>query len=186
MLGVHTIAGRDLLPHHYLGRGDAALVERVNELLHPLWSGDDDVAREQHRAFVERRLIRWRRGWPDLVEQIRAGSSDAAAWHWLLDDTGTALVITEQMSVGVLDQISYLIARYIALDPDQLIVETLWAAHTHIYDRFMCSPRLAVCGPMPNLGKTTQLDVLGRLVRRPWRAASQPYIRIPRAPALRC
>lgn len=38
MLGAHSIAGRDLL-RHYLYRGDAAVVERVNDL-HPLWTGD--------------------------------------------------------------------------------------------------------------------------------------------------
>ena len=172
MLDAHSIAGRDLLPHHYFDRGDAAVVEQVNNLLHPLWTGDDDAAREQHRAFVERRLIRWRLGWSDLIEQLRSGSSDAAMWYWLLDDTGTALVVTEEISVNILDQISYLMAQYVALDADQLTVATLWAAHTHVYPFYMCSPRLAVCGPMNNIGKTTMFDVLGRLVLRPWRAAS--------------
>jgi hypothetical protein len=120
--------------------------------------------------------------WHDLVEQITAldgrtrtlcsGSGNAAAWRWLLDDTGTALVVTEDVSISILDEISYLVGQYIAFDPDQLVVTTLWAAHSHIYDRYMCSPRLAVCGPMPSLGKTTAMNVLNRLVRRPWRAAS--------------
>jgi hypothetical protein len=148
MLGAHSIAGRDLLPHHYLDHGDAVLVERVNDLLHPLWTGDDDAAREQHRAFVERRLIRWRLGWSDLIERLRSGSSDATAWYWLLDGTGTAVVVTEEISVSILDQISYLIGQYVALDADQLTITTLWAAHTHLYPFYMCSPRLAVCGPM--------------------------------------
>ena len=171
MLGAHSIAGRDLLLHHYLDRG-AAGVERVNDLLHPLWTGEDDAAREQHRAFVERRLIRWRLGWSDLVERLRVGSSDAAAWCWLLDDTGTALVVTEEISVSILDQISYLIGQCAAVDADQRTVTTLWATHTHVFPSYMCSPRLAVCGPMNNIGKTTMFDVLSRLVLRPWRAAS--------------
>ena len=171
MLGGHGITGPDLLPRHYLDRSDAAVVEAVNDLLHPLW-GEDDAACEQHRAFVERRLIRYRLGWSDLIERFRSGSSDATAWHWLLDATGTALIVTEEISVSILDQIGYLVGQYVALDPDQLVVATLWAAHTHVYDRYMCSPRLAVCGPMPNVGKTTTFDVLGKLVLRPWRAAS--------------
>jgi hypothetical protein len=171
MMRAHGIDGRNLL-RRYIDRGEAAVVDRVNDLLHPLWTCDDDAQREQHRILIERRLIRWRLGWPDLIEQIRSGSGNAAAWHWLLDNTGTALVVTEEVSIGILDQISYLIGQYIALDPDQLTIATLWTAHTHIYDRYMCSPRLAVCGPMPNLGKTTVMDVLSRLVRRSWRAAS--------------
>ncbi len=172
MLRAQGIDGRDLLPHHYLNRLDDATLGRVNDLLHPLWTCDDDDQREQHRILIERRLIRWRLGWSDLIEQIRTASSNAAAWHWLLDDTGTALIVTEEVSISVLDQISYLISQYIALDADQLVGTTLWAAHSHVYDRYMCSPRLAVCGPMPNLGKTTKMDVLSHLVRRPWRAAS--------------
>jgi hypothetical protein len=117
-------------------------------------------------------LIRWRLGWSDLIEKIRTASSHAAAWHWLLDETGTALVVTVEISVSILDQVSYLISQYVALDADQLVINTLWAAHAHVYDRYMCSPRLAVCGPMHNLGKTTLMDVLNRLVRQPWRAAS--------------
>jgi hypothetical protein len=170
MLDAYSIAGRDLLPRHYLDRG--AVVEQVNNLLHPLWTGDDDAAREQHRAFVERRLIRWRVSWSDLIAQLRSGSSAAAAWFWLLDDTGTALIVTEEISVSVLDQISYLIGQYAGVDADQLTVTTLWAAHTHVFPFYMCSPRLAVCGPMHAIGKTTMFDVLSRLVLRPWRAAS--------------
>jgi hypothetical protein len=172
MLHAHGIDGHDLLPRHYLDRLDEATRGRVNDLLHPLWTCDDDAQREQHRILIERRLIRWRLGWPDLIVQIRSGSGNAAAWHWLLDDTGTALVVTEEVSISILDKISYLIGQYNALDFDQLTIGTLWTAHTHIYDRYMCSPRLAISGPMNKIGKTTLLDVLSRLVRRPWRAAS--------------
>ena len=175
ILHAQGIAGRDLLPRYYLDRLDDATRECVNNRLHPLWTCADDAQREQHRVFIEQRLTRWRLGWSDLTAQIQSTSDNAAAWHWLLDDTGTALVVTEQVSVSILDQISYLIGghgQYIALDPDQLTVATLWTAHTHIFDRFMCSPRLAVCGPMQGLGKTAMMDVLSRLVRRPWRAAA--------------
>jgi hypothetical protein len=175
ILAGHGIDGRYLLPRYYLMRLDADTLIRLNNLLCPLLIDDDDAA-EEHRIFVEQRLTRWRLGWSDLIAQIRSMSGNAAAWYWLLDDTGTALVVTEEVSVSILDQIAYLIGQpgvgYVALDRDQLVVSTLWAAHTHVYHRYMCSPRLAVCGPMPNLGKTTVLDVLSRLVRRPWRAAS--------------
>jgi Protein of unknown function (DUF3631) len=168
MLSAHSIAGCDLLSYYL----DRAVVEQINDLLHPLWTGDHDATREQRRALVERRLLRWRMGWSDLIEQIRTGSSDLAAWHWLLDETGRALVVTEEVSISILDQIAYLIGQYVALDADQLTVATLWAAHTHIYPFYMCSPRLAVCGPMNTIGKTVTFDVLNRLVLRPWRAAS--------------
>ena len=146
MLQAHGIDGRDLLPRYVLDRLDDTTRGRVNDLLHPLWTLDDDGQREKHRILIERRLIRWRMSWHDLVEQITtrdrrtrtlcSGSSSAAAWRWLLDDTGTALVVTEDVSINILDQISFLIGgQYIALDADQLTVATLWTAHTHIFDR---------------------------------------------------
>jgi hypothetical protein len=175
MLNAYGIAGHELLPHHYLDGGDAAVVEQVNDLLHPLWTADDAAAREEHRVLIEQRLVRYRLSWSDVTGLhglLKAGNSDAAAWRWLLDDTGTALIVSEQVSISILDQVAYLIAQYLALEKDQLTVVTLWVAHTHIYWCYMCSPRLAVCGPMNNLGKTTVFDVLSRLVLRPWRAAT--------------
>ena len=39
--------------------------------------------------------------------------------------------------------------------------------HTYLLDRFLVSPRLAICSPVKRCGKTTLLDVLARLVLRP-------------------
>src|SRR5262245_53601169 len=68
-LSAHRISGRDLLPRHYLDRLDDTTRGRVNALLCPLWTCDDDAQCEQHRILIEQRLIRWRLGWPDLIEQ---------------------------------------------------------------------------------------------------------------------
>jgi hypothetical protein len=43
----------------------------------------------------------------------------------------------------------------------------LWALHTHLPDRSLVSPRLAITSPTKRCGKTTLLDVAGRLVLRP-------------------
>ena len=40
-------------------------------------------------------------------------------------------------------------------------------AHSHIYDSFMVTPRLALRSPVADCGKTTLLDVLARLTARP-------------------
>ena len=42
----------------------------------------------------------------------------------------------------------------------------LWAMHSHVFERFMITPRLALKSPMPGCGKTTLLDVLALLTPR--------------------
>ena len=43
----------------------------------------------------------------------------------------------------------------------------LWVVHTHLFERFLISPRLALRSVTKQCGKTTTLDILARLVRRP-------------------
>jgi hypothetical protein len=43
----------------------------------------------------------------------------------------------------------------------------LWAIHTHVYEKYMVTPRLALISPVRGCGKTVTLDVLDRLVARP-------------------
>jgi hypothetical protein len=43
----------------------------------------------------------------------------------------------------------------------------LWVVHTYLLDVFWISPRLAICSPEKQCGKTTLLDVLASLVFRP-------------------
>jgi hypothetical protein len=59
-----------------------------------------------------------------------------------------------------------IIELYVALEPHEAVAAALWAIHTHVYDRFMVTPRLLLTSPIRNCGKTTLLDVLGRLVAR--------------------
>ena len=43
----------------------------------------------------------------------------------------------------------------------------LWVVHTHLFEHFLISPRLALRSAIKQCGKTTTLDILARLVRRP-------------------
>jgi hypothetical protein len=45
----------------------------------------------------------------------------------------------------------------------------LWTAHTWVFDQFPVSPYLFVNSPAPRCGKTRVLEVLERVVARPWR-----------------
>lgn len=59
------------------------------------------------------------------------------------------------------------IRRYVIMPTGMAEIVALWSVHTHCFDHFMHSPRLAIVSPEKGCEKTTLLDVLGRLVARP-------------------
>jgi putative DNA primase/helicase len=60
-----------------------------------------------------------------------------------------------------------MIQRYLVLPDGSAEILAVWAVHTHCYDCFAISPRLAVTSAEKGCGKTTLLDVLACLVARP-------------------
>jgi hypothetical protein len=68
---------------------------------------------------------------------------------------------------ALLDSIAEAIRRYVILSDHSRDAAALWAIHTYLIDCFLVSPRLAICSPTKQCGKTTLLDVLGCLVLKP-------------------
>jgi hypothetical protein len=60
-----------------------------------------------------------------------------------------------------------MIQRYLVLPDGSAEILAVWAVHTHCYDCFAISPRLAITSVEKGCGKTTLLDVLACLVARP-------------------
>jgi hypothetical protein len=56
---------------------------------------------------------------------------------------------------------------YLAVNSHEYVALALWAMHTHVYDRYMVTPRLLLTSPVRDCGKSVGLDVLSRLVARP-------------------
>jgi hypothetical protein len=73
---------------------------------------------------------------------------------------------------ALLDALSEVIKRHVVMAKHSRDLAALWAVHTCLLDVFMITPRLAVRSPVKRCGKTTLLDVLGRLVHRPLSAAN--------------
>ena len=65
-----------------------------------------------------------------------------------------------------LDLVHALLQDYIALDKYEYVAMALWAVHTHAYDQFQVTPRLALTSPVRGCGKSITLSVLARLVAR--------------------
>ena len=68
---------------------------------------------------------------------------------------------------ALLDSIAEAIRRYVILSDHSRDATALWAIHTYLVDCIPVSPRLAICSPTKQCGKTTLLDVLGCLVLKP-------------------
>lgn len=64
----------------------------------------------------------------------------------------------------VLDDVRSFIRRFAVLPGQaELDIVALWAVHTHVYEAFYITPRLAVLGSDPGVGKTRVLDLLALL-----------------------
>lgn len=69
----------------------------------------------------------------------------------------------------MLQLVHHIIEKYIDMKPHERIAAALWVLHTHIFERFTVSPRLAFTSPVRGCGKTTALAVLELLVHHPER-----------------
>jgi putative DNA primase/helicase len=67
----------------------------------------------------------------------------------------------------LLNAICNAVKRYLVVPEGSAEVLALWAIHTHAFECFTHSPRLAITSPEKQCGKTTTLDVLRELVARP-------------------
>jgi len=70
-------------------------------------------------------------------------------------------------NVTVLDLVRAFAQDYLAMEEHEFVAYALWAIHSHMFDKFMMTPRLVLTSPVRGCGKSVALDVLSRLVARP-------------------
>src|SRR5262249_43364700 len=58
------------------------------------------------------------------------------------------------------------------LTDHEFTAKTLWILHTHVFERFMVTPRLTFMSPVPDCGKTTAMSILEHLAWRPEKSDS--------------
>jgi hypothetical protein len=68
--------------------------------------------------------------------------------------------------VELLNGIAAAIRRHVVMPKAAYHTTALWTLHAYLIDRFLVSPRLGVCSPTKQCGKTTLFDVLARLTPR--------------------
>jgi hypothetical protein len=101
------------------------------------------------------------------VERTRPKNADANLQGSTVLFESPALWPEPVVGADVLDQVSNVVSNYVALSASAADVLALWVAHAHIFDAFLCSPRLHVTSPEKQCGKTTLRDLLALLVPRP-------------------
>jgi hypothetical protein len=118
----------------------------------------DPAGRANARENISELLARHRKNWNDLADVLCAATHEA----WACDPLSNA-----PDRVNPLDLVHYLLQHYVALKPHEYVAVSLWALHTHVFNRFMVTPRLALRSPVAGCGKTVLIDILSRLTARP-------------------
>jgi hypothetical protein len=73
-------------------------------------------------------------------------------------------------TINVLDLVLVLIEQHITITADERLAVALWILHTHVFNKFSHTPRLALLSPVRGCGKTNLLILLEALVARPYRS----------------
>jgi hypothetical protein len=68
---------------------------------------------------------------------------------------------------GPLDLITYILKQYVEMRKHEYLAVALWITHTHVFEQFMVSPRLAIVSPVRGCGKTIVLSILNVLWAQP-------------------
>lgn len=122
--------------------------------------GDPDLAcRTEARRRILELLDRHRKSWNDLIDALM-GISPA---DWL----GPLVAASPEKVEDLIGLLLFLLREYVELQTEhEYLVVALWAIHTHVFSKFMVTPRLTLRSPAPGCGKTQLIDVLMYLAAR--------------------
>src|SRR5262249_10905927 len=131
----------------------------------------DSRASPGDRANAERKVDEWLKRHGKKYSDIPSILAQAAADHAAIappppDPRDTAPVEPVDPHDTVLSLVCGAFKTYLALNSHEYVAMALWAMHTHVYDRYMVTPRLLLTSPVRGCGKSVGLDVFGRLVAR--------------------
>jgi hypothetical protein len=140
--------------------------------LHALIGSLNAAEAASARAKLLKLLAEHSLSWNDLPEVIAAADADDCMRARAKASSGSGAPNASDMApvVNVFDLVLYLIERYISATASERVAATLWVLHTHVFDRYMVTPRLALLSPIEGCGKTTFLILLEALARKPWRS----------------
>jgi hypothetical protein len=140
-----------------------SLRDRLTKLFGLLGS-DNAGERENARTIINEILRKNRKSWNDLTELLQTGSGDV---DWKTDDGDTGSTGGPiSANIHALDLVHELLEEHIELTSHEYVAIALWVLHTHVYNQFLVTPRLALVSPVRGCGKTTVLAFLALLAAR--------------------
>jgi hypothetical protein len=136
--------------------------KRIRDLFAMMGSANKKES-ETAKQKLDALLKRLGKTWNDLPELIQPEESARPR----ADDPRDNAPVSPFDEFVPADTVRGMLEQYVALDRHEYVAVALWIIHTHVYERFMVTPRLFLMSPVRNCGKTTLLDVASRLVARP-------------------
>ncbi len=130
----------------------------------------DLMAYERQREGEAKRLG-WRVGMLDRLVAAARPKDEAEAGKFLTLPDPEPWPETVQLP-ELLDETRDAIRRHVILSEHAATAVALWVAHTWAYERWQHTPRLAITSPSKRCGKSTLLELLRILCRRPLKADS--------------
>ena len=107
--------------------------------------------------------------WADIPACIAAADADDNAKAPRSAPTNAGGT-TDKPQINVLDLVLRLLELHLALIPEQRMAMALWTLHSHVFSRYLVTPRLAFVSPVRGCGKTTGLILLETLTADPYRS----------------
>jgi len=146
---------------------DAAEIERLAKLSIIQYEREREVAAQ--RLFVRAQILdalvaakRKKVGQDDGKQGRSLNLSEPEPWP------------EEVNGAELLSSIASILRRHVVLPEEAADTVALWSVFTHVINAFMISPRLAILSPTKGCGKTTLMDCLAELVRRPLKTSNCP------------
>jgi putative DNA primase/helicase len=106
-----------------------------------------------------------------LATQSRGRNGDSAGQTKVFEFLDRELWPAPVDGAELLEDVAAFVSQYVALPPHGAAVCALWLAHTYVFDVWPVTPYLLVMSPTRACGKTTLVDVLAALARRPLSAS---------------
>jgi hypothetical protein len=133
---------------------------RVLRKLVALQGSDNEKERASAWRRIDEILKRHKQTWGELPELIGAIPDD--------DPQPASPSANDRAdAIGALDLVEGMLRRYVGLKEHEYVAVPLWAVHTHVYDQFSITPRLALTSPTSDCGKSTLLLFLKAICASP-------------------
>src|SRR5262249_32485080 len=81
-------------------------------------------------------------------------------------ETEAEAAVEQPSDTRALECVEWVLQQYVDLQPHQYLAVALWILHSHVFDKFMITPRLALTSPVRGCGKTTLLSLIETLSAR--------------------